>query len=264
MDQNDALTGDVRELAPEAHGEEAPGAEPFELELDGEVHTLPGALRGAFLMNADYTRKTQELAEARRALEAEREAFATGSAAERAMSRDRMRLALIADELAAYDGADWESWAAQDRAGAEAAWARRTELAEAHQLLEEAAAHGDARDQLAQARETAEAMARTGQTLRQEIEGWSPETAAKLVDYAQAFGVTMEELAQTADPRLWKLLHKAWRADQSADEAAAAKARELRPAVSVASVGGGAGALRDELAAKEWMRRRNAQAMGGR
>jgi hypothetical protein len=74
----------------------------------------------------------------------------------------------------------------------------------------------------------------------------------------------MEELAEAADPRLWKLLHKAWKADQTADEAAAARARELRPAVSVAGAGGGAGGLRDELAAKEWMRRRNAQAMSGR
>ncbi|WP_397419649.1 hypothetical protein [Phenylobacterium sp.] len=240
------------------------GPEPFELEVDGEVHTLPGSLRGAFMMNADYTRKTQELADLRRALDAEREAFTAGSAAERTLSRDRMRLALIEDDLEAYDGVDWNAWAAQDREGAEAAWARRTDLVEAHAVLSDAAGRSEAQEQLSRARETAEAMARTGQALRQEIEGWSPETAAKLVDYARAFGVTMEELAEAADPRLWKLLHKAWKADQTADEAAAARARELRPAVSVAGAGGGAGGLRDELAAKEWMRRRNAQTMSGR
>jgi hypothetical protein len=249
-----------------AAGEAMPNAAsaPFELETDGEVHTLPGSLRGAFMMNADYTRKTQELAELRRALDAEREEFAAGSAAERAMSRDRMRVALIEDQLEAYDGVDWNAWAAQDREAAEAAWARRTELVEAHEVLSDAAGRSEAQEQLTRARETAEAMARTGQALRREIEGWSPETAAKLVDYAQAFGVTMEELAEAADPRLWTLLHKAWKADQTADEAAAAKAREVRPAVSVAGAGGGAGGLRDELAAKEWMRRRNAQAMSAR
>ena len=49
---------------------EAPEQEPetFDLELDGEVHTLPAALKGAFLRQADYTRKTQELAEHRRGL----------------------------------------------------------------------------------------------------------------------------------------------------------------------------------------------------
>ena len=44
-----------------------PDDDTFELEVDGQVHTVPAALKGAFLRQADYTRKTQELADHRRA-----------------------------------------------------------------------------------------------------------------------------------------------------------------------------------------------------
>jgi hypothetical protein len=105
-------------------------------------------------------------------------------------------------------------------------------------------------------------MARTGQTLRQEIDGWSPEVAAKLVDYAQAFGIRPEELAQTADPRLWKLLHKGWQADAAAGDGRA-QAPPMRPAVTVAGGGARGAGVRDELGTKEWMRRRNEQLARG-
>lgn len=236
----------------------APEPEMFELELDGEVHTLPAALKGAFLRQADYTRKTQDLAEQRRALEAEREAVGREGALARAENRDRLRLMALDEQLGAFEDVDWEAYAQQDAQEAQALWGRYQEMAAARDQLAYAVAHADERRELRAAREAADAMAAVGARLREEIEGWSPEVAAKLVDYAQAFGVTLEELARAADPRLWKLLHKAWRADQAGEAAAGAAAADLRPAVMLAG-GGGGGGVRDDLGAKEWMRRRNDQ-----
>jgi hypothetical protein len=71
-------------------------------------------------------------------------------------------------------------------------------------------------------------------------------------------------LAHTADPRLWKLLHKAWRADQTEQRDARADAPTVRPAVVVAGGGAGGAGVRDELSTKEWMRRRNEQTRKGR
>jgi hypothetical protein len=92
--------------------------------------------------------------------------------------------------------------------------------------------------------------------------------AAKLVDYAKAFGVTHEELTQMADPRLWKVLHKAYQADCAMrDEGAAsvqAKAQAVRPAVTVTGSAAQSGGVRDELATKEWMKRRNDLVRKGR
>lgn len=61
---NLAVDADPRALAEVA---EAPapgdpdGDDTEEVEHDGQVYRIPRALKGAFLMHGDYTRKTQEL-----------------------------------------------------------------------------------------------------------------------------------------------------------------------------------------------------------
>lgn len=253
---DEAPTGVVEadELAPET----------FEVELDGEVHTLPIALKGAVLRQADYTRKTQELAEHRRAVEAERQALAEDRRMARGMTGDRAMVIALDRQLEAYQDVDWETFEQEDPDRAQAVWASFQETQALRDQFAYSLAHHDSREEMRVAREAAEEMAATGAKLREEIEGWSPEVAAKLVEYGQAFGVTLEELAQMADPRLWKLLHKAWRADQASAGETELQAVAVRPAVTVSGGGAGGGGLRDELGAKEWMRRRNEQMTRGR
>jgi len=240
----------------------------FEVELDGQVHTLPAALKGAFLRQADYTRKTQELAAHRRAAEAERRALAEQAQAIGRVSQDRVTLAALDHQIDGFRDVDWQAYAAQDPHAAQALWGRFQHLSQARERLAYAVSHHESRRDLQAAREAAEQMAETGRTLQREIEGWSPEVANKLVEYAQAFGVTLEELSQMADPRLWKLLHKGYQADQAnrqdGQARSLAQAQSVRPAVQVGAAGAGGGGVRDELATKDWMARRNAQMAKGR
>jgi hypothetical protein len=69
------------EAAPEQQPEPAAPLDDFEeIEYgEGQKYAVPKALKGAFLMQADYTRKTQELAEQRRTFAREQQ-----EAAERA------------------------------------------------------------------------------------------------------------------------------------------------------------------------------------
>jgi hypothetical protein len=248
--------------------EDDDGADTFDLELDGQVHTLPAALKGAFLRQADYTRKTQEVAQHRRALIAERQAVAAHAQAMGEASHDHVQLAALDHQLRDLQDEDCQAYAGHDPQGAPALWARFQAMAQARDGLAQALAHQAERGQLHAAREAAAKMAETGRTLSQEIEGWSPEVAAKLVDYAKAFGVTHEELAQMADPRLWKVLHKAYQADQANQQestaSAVAKAQAVRPAVVVGGSAVGGEGVRDELATKDWMKRRNDQLRKGR
>ncbi|WP_133255031.1 hypothetical protein [Phenylobacterium hankyongense] len=271
MDTQDANTVDEDEF----YRREGPGGEAeldpqegpddtFEVELDGKVHALPAALKGAFLRQADYTRKTQELAEHRRALEADRQAVAQHAQATNGASGDRIRLAALDHQLESFRGVDWQAYAAQDPHAAQALWGRFQGMAQARDQLAYAISHHAQRSQLQAAREAAARMAETGQTLQREIEGWSPEVAAKLVEYAQAFGVTLDELREAADPRVWKILHRAYQAEQTGQKdgasRAAAQAQAVRPAVLVSGgAAGGGGGVRDELGTKEWMQRRNDQ-----
>jgi hypothetical protein len=264
MEDDDAIAGGEDFARAEDNAPETEEPDSFELELDGQVHTLPTALKGAFLRQADYTRKTQELAEHRRAVEAERAALAQQRANHEGASQDAIRLAALDHQLTEFEGVDWQAFAASDPQAARALWGKYQAMAASRQQLAQAVSHHGSRRELEAAREAAEKMAETGATLQREIEGWSPETAAKLVDYAQAFGVTLEELSQMADPRLWKVLHKAYVADQAEQGETAARAQAVRPAVLVSGAAAGGGGVRDELATREWMRRRNEQKLAER
>jgi hypothetical protein len=269
MKDEDAMTGgddarlDDTDCAP---GDEDSGSgEPdsFEMELDGQVHTLPIALKGAFLRQADYTRKTQELAHHRRALEAERAQVAQAAQAAANAGAHRVHLAALDHQLAGFGGIDWKAFAQKDPQGAQALWGRFHALGQARDHAARAVAQHEHGERLKAEREAAEAMAETGRTLAREIPGWSPELAAKLSDYAQAQGVTLEELKAASDPRIWKVLHKAFQAEHAAG-GEGAKAPAVRPAVTVVGAAASGGGVRDELGTKEWMRRRNDQLRKGR
>lgn len=253
-------------LADEAHAEPEATNEPdiFELELDGQVHTLPAALKGAFLRQADYTRKTQELAEHRRALEGERRAVAEQMRAHEGASQDRVRLAALDHQIAEFEGIDWQGFAHADPKQAETLWRTYEGLAQARSQLATAVAHHEHGRKLQAARENAEAMAETGRALAREIEGWGPDLAHKLTEYAVSHGVTLEELQNAADPRIWKILHRAYAADQASQRDAARRMQTVRPAVSVAGAAASTGGVRDDLGTKEWMRRRGEQVRKGR
>jgi hypothetical protein len=97
------------EAEPEVEAEEAEDDRSGwgEIEVDGEVYLTPPALKSAFLRQADYTRKTQELADRRRAAEAEHEAAGAHIAG-------RARLHLLDEQAGALDGLDWPALEAAD------------------------------------------------------------------------------------------------------------------------------------------------------
>ncbi len=272
MQQDATHPLDDEDLTPDAQdgGDEGspPDGDAFQLELDGQVHTLPAALKGAFLRQADYTRKTQELAAHRRALEAERQALAEHVQGAQGSLSDRAHLAALDRQLGAFAAVDWEALSQRDPRRAQALWAQMQQTKALREQYAAAVAHHVQHGRIQAAQAGAARMAETGRTLQREIEGWSPEIAGKLVDYARTHGVTLDELHQQDDPRVWKILHCAWQGDQANQRAGAAKtavqAQAVRPAVLVSGSAAGGGGVRDELATKEWMKRRNDLVRKGR
>jgi hypothetical protein len=77
------------------------------IEHDGRSISVPKALKPLLLMQADYTRKTQEVAEQRRAVKAERQALHQTS---RRSSTPMPALTTLAGQLAQYQQVDWRAW----------------------------------------------------------------------------------------------------------------------------------------------------------
>jgi hypothetical protein len=206
----------------------------------------------------------QGLAGRARELRQREEALSQASAAAEQGLADRARLHVLDLQLESYQGVDWDALAEGDPEHAELLWARFQQTRAARDAFARAMAQADDRRRLEAERRRAEQFAEAGKILSREIEGWSPEVANKLVDYAAAFGVTLDELREVADPRLWRILHRAHAADEAsrreAQAAEAAQVQAVRPAITVAGAAAGSGGVRDELGTGEWMRRRNAQA----
>ena len=260
-----ATLPDAQEVDSEAVDNESPAEgeapESEEIEHNGRKYLVPKALKPLMLMQADYTRKTQEVAEQRRAVMAERQALHQTSQAE---LDAYAQATALGRQLAHYQQVDWRAWHDSDPFAAAAATSEYNMLRDQHSqaLARLSQAHGQ-RTFLAQ-QETARRMEAGRAALAREIPGWSDDLKARLIGFAADYGFSRDELDDLeADPRVAKVLHAAFAGSRSADTARkvqdALAAQQVQPASTVRARGAPPAGLDDRLSADEWMRRRNAQ-----
>lgn len=208
----------------------------YEVEHQGQVYRVPSALRDLVEAGVNHAQGAAEQAAHRADLEAHAERVGASLA-------DRAQLHLLDHQIAGFEGVDWPGLGASNPEQARALWDQYQQAQQLRAHYAEALTHADHQAQIEADRQSAAEWLKTGQELSRTIEGWSPEVATKLVKYAGAFGVTLDELREIADPRLWRILHRA----HAGDEAKSAKAKAsdveklaaVRPAVRVS--GGAAG-----------------------
>lgn len=250
------------------NGDPITAAEDEEIELDDLKLKVPKdqaqKVREALLRQADYTRKTQELAEARKAVQAERETVQQASQAEVAA---HAQVVAIDQQLAAFQNVDWDAWEEQDPFAAQKGLRQLHQLEAARnhaaqQFVELRQQRTDQMQQISAKRlqESAAALAdpKTG------IKGWSPDYAAKLLDAGvREYGFERSEIEAFEDHRMVRVLDDAakWRAHEKSQKKAQGHiaAQAVKPA---AKVGGGSSppaGLDDRLSIDEWQKRRNEQ-----
>lgn len=227
----------------------------YEVEHQGQVYRVPSALRDLVEAGAGHAAGAAELARHRAELEAHAERVGATLA-------DRAQLHLLDQQIAGFEGVDWPGLGAANPDQARALWGQYQQARQLRDHYADALTHADQQAQIEADRQAAADWLKTGQELSRTIEGWSPQVAAKLVDYARAFGVTVEELREIADPRLWRILHRAHAGDEARaarDKASQAeKLSALRPAVRVSGGSAGPGGVADDMPVRDWISRRNA------
>lgn len=274
VQQNETeLQSDTEQLGQEEGAEQQEAVEEFdEIEHSGAKYKIPKAVKPLLMMQADYTRKTQEVAEQRKSIESEREAFTKSIESERQHVKDLGRLQIFDEALSQYEKVDWQTLRATDPDRANAAFqdymtmkAQRDALGgKVQKAIEEQSTQAQ--------RDFAKRYEETSATLARDIPGWT-EAVPKLRDFAVANGVTPEDLRLIATNATYaKLLHQAWVGSELiAKQKAAAKAAtarqpgaeaEVKPLKTVGSKplsGAARPGLHDDLSADEWARRRNEQ-----
>lgn len=232
-----------------------------EVEHDGQKYKVPKALKPLLLMQADYTRKTQQVAEERAVVQAERQALHQSSQAE---LDTYARATTLAGQLAQYQQVDWPAWHDSDPFAAAKATSEYQMLRDAHQQAIGQLSNLRGQRTLQQQQETAKRMEEGRAVLTREVPGWNDDLKAKLITHAAGYGFSRQELDDLeADPRVAKVLHAAFVGSTVTQAAKKVQsnltAQAVTPAARVATARAPVTGLDDRLSAQDWVDRRNAQ-----
>ena len=238
-----------------------------EIDFNGEKHRIPKALKGAFLMQADYTRKTQEIADRGRSLEERETALQHHGRLHQEHMADISRLATLNDQLTALERFNWAALRNSDPIETQSLWQTYARLHANREHAAGALHHSISRRALDGQRASAKRIEEGHAAVTRDIKDWSADLFGKAAEFAvRDFGFTPQEVVGVSDPRLLKILHRAYIGDQvlkkQAAETKAAAAHYAKPLTQVGS-NTGANARRttdssgDGLSTSEWMRREN-------
>lgn len=186
-------------------------AETEEVELDGKKYEVPKEIKNAILRQADYTQKTQSLAEERRAIAQQGQLLALQQQFNEASSSELKQLASIDAKLSEYSKIDWNSLNTDEMIRAKHAV---DQLREAKSSLDDSLKSKYAEFQRVHAEETAKVAQSVQKVLEKQIPNWSAETAKSIVEYGKSEGYTDVELLSLNDPRMIKTIWKAQQFDK--------------------------------------------------
>jgi hypothetical protein len=229
-----------------------------EIERDGKRAKIPAWLKPELMMQADYTRKTQELAEARRGFEGEREAARQASQAELSA---RGNLAMIERQLVQFGQIDFNVLNGIDPEKARQAIDHVRRLQEARQHTLGYLGEAQRTRAIAAENESAMRLDAATQELARDLPEWGPDMATTLFEFGQShYGFSAEDLDGIDDARAVKALHAAYQWEQHQARVRQAKrhaaAQNVKPAARLGGAAPGSG-LDDRLSTEEWVRRRN-------
>lgn len=257
-------SGEDSQSKPDAEDDETE-----EVEHEGQKYKIPKAIKPLLMFQGDYTRKTQDLAEQRKAVEAEKEAVANQAKAGREYVQELAQVVAIDNALKRFEQVDWQRLDAEDPVQAQALWRQRSQLQEARnnivgqiQQKEQQRTQQERESALNAQQESAKKLQECYATVSREIKDWSPDLAKRISKHAIELGASDEELSAISKPWMVKALHKAFLADQILKKQAAAKPKpepQEKPVTRISAAKSGTVKDPDKMSSDEWLKWRNAQ-----
>jgi hypothetical protein len=260
--QDEPLTESIDSPDEGDSGQEAsPDDDSEEIEHEGQKYKVPKALKGAFLMHSDYTRKTQELAEQRKEAEATRERYLK---ADSELVEAKAQEKAIETSLKEFEQVDWNKFSETDPVQAQKLFFQYQQLKDLKNQATQRTAQLEQTRTSEQQQHIAKLYAQGQEVLSRDIPNWNPETAKKVSEFAvREYGFTSDELRQVYDPRLVKVLHAAMIGNQVLKQSSKPKTTPTQPVKPVTKVSGNSvpakSGLRDDLPMAEWIKTRNQQ-----
>lgn len=206
-----------------------------EVEFGGMAYKLPKPIaevvRKAESFQADYTRKTQEAAEIRRAAE------------EKARFLDRMEkvrseqfesvvaLQSVQSQIKQLEAIDWNELARSDQSEFLRLDRMQRTLVQQQNDLKETLRNAAGTETAAVSEFKAEMLRRGAEELKRDIKGWNADKAKAITENAKVYGFSDDELGEITDARFVKALHDAmqWRQLQASKPGIEKKVAGARP-----------------------------------
>lgn len=244
----------------EAEPEEDLEPEFADVEYEGKTYKVPPELKDAVLRQADYTRKTQEVADMRRQVETTLQAVQTVSQAERQAEVD---IGVLDTQIHDYHDIDWDTWEQTDPVAAQRGWRQLQQLQQRRDQAVNRYQQAVNQRTLLTQQEAAKRIEQGVKELTQRIPDWTPDKARTLIDFgSKAYGFTPADFNDIDDPRVVQVLYDAWQyrnASKPKPAAAPPPVPQIKPAAKVAT---GKPAIRptdDRASIDAWMKARSAQ-----
>ncbi len=247
---------ETEEISEEVEGEEeeaeeeAPRDEKFVVKVDGkEIEVPKDELIRGYQREADYTRKTQKLAEERKLVESEFQQV-RGEREQYAQILGQLQQKLQEFEP---QEPDWNRLEVEDPTEYARQWTSHQRRQQQKYAIQ---AEQDRLNQLRQVetqKQIQAVLAQETARLKEKIPEWSSPEKAKaegkaLLEYGQALGFSEQELNGITDSRALLALHKAWKYDQMMSKRPEFQAK-IKKAPKMASPGsaGSVGSKSSEL-----------------
>jgi hypothetical protein len=243
-EETDILDSQAEAEGDGEEGEEQPEDDLDEVDLDGKKYKVPKDIKAAVMRHADYTKKTMEVAETRRELEAR---AATLAQEDDAIFNAKAKLVGLNERVQEYEGVDWGYLAEQDRingtAERETHWAIYQKLQAERSDLGQRLNYTLSQRQAQAERYHATRLEENRQALATAIPGYSPEVLGKLQAYAsKEFGIDPREVGDDLNPAAMKVLHRLYTLETAAKTKGQvqkiAQTQQTQPAPTLRGSGG--------------------------
>lgn len=187
--------------------EQTAEADEEEVEYEGKQYKVPKELKDALLRQADYTRKTQEVAEARRQFEAQTQSFQQERQFHQQNLQEVAQVIAIDQQLAQFSQVDWNALADADPAQAVKLDRQFRDLQEQRAQVEYQVTQKQSEFAQRQQQDAARQLEEGRRVLEREIPGWGAEKAQELFLFGKNYGIPEQLLGTLNMPVLVKALH---------------------------------------------------------
>ena len=225
----------------EEDSEEEQPVKAIKLKVNGEEIEKPlDEVVALAQQGLDYTKKTQEVAEQRKAVEtmqeqlkAQEQQFMEQQQLNSLLIEDVAKITSLDQQLSQYANVDWQKLTDSDFVEAQKHYMTYNQLQQERNNL---VSQFEAKRQEALTKHQsalAERIKKGKEVLAKEIPNWSPETTQEVVTTGKEYGFTDDELNAIVDPRHVKVLYDAmqWRKLKSKNPVVKKKVASAKPVV---------------------------------